>query len=49
MVEAVMLMGDLGKIRLSLRRAPFWKYFWAQHFVTRQHVFNVPWLTNREE
>ena len=23
------------------RRAPFWKYFWAQHFVTRQHVFNV--------
>eukprot|EP00438_Fugacium_kawagutii_P011766 Skav222940 [mRNA] locus=scaffold1489:503418:516491:- [translate_table: standard] len=22
-------------------RAPFWKYFWAQHFVTRQHVFNV--------
>merc|ERR1719195_485018 len=25
----------------NYRRAPFWKYFWAQHFVTRQHVFNV--------
>ena len=27
--------------RLNWRRAPFWKYFWAQHFVTRQHVFNA--------
>lgn len=25
----------------NYRRAPFWKYFWAQHFVTRQHVFNI--------
>merc|ERR1712232_656862 len=25
----------------NYRRAPFWKFFWAQHFVTRQHIFNV--------
>ncbi|CAK0805470.1 unnamed protein product [Prorocentrum cordatum] len=25
----------------NFRRASFWKYFWVQHFVTRQHVFNV--------
>eukprot|EP00747_Dinoflagellata_sp_TGD_P164125 gnl/TRDRNA2_/TRDRNA2_183614_c0_seq1.p2 gnl/TRDRNA2_/TRDRNA2_183614_c0~~gnl/TRDRNA2_/TRDRNA2_183614_c0_seq1.p2 ORF type:complete len:200 (+),score=39.60 gnl/TRDRNA2_/TRDRNA2_183614_c0_seq1:68-667(+) len=25
----------------NYRRASFWKFFWAQHFVTRQHVFNV--------
>merc|ERR1712226_217879 len=25
----------------NYRRASFWSYFWAQHFVTRQHVFNV--------
>ncbi|CAE8724140.1 unnamed protein product [Polarella glacialis] len=25
----------------NYRRAPFWKYFWVQHFVARQHVFNV--------
>merc|ERR1711862_778000 len=25
----------------NYRRAPFWKFFWAQHFVTRQHVFNI--------
>jgi hypothetical protein len=22
-------------------RAPFWKYFWVQNFVTRQHVFSL--------
>eukprot|EP00811_Abedinium_folium_P009939 NODE_19192_length_855_cov_4.177198.p2 GENE.NODE_19192_length_855_cov_4.177198~~NODE_19192_length_855_cov_4.177198.p2 ORF type:complete len:209 (-),score=51.61 NODE_19192_length_855_cov_4.177198:155-781(-) len=25
----------------NYRRAGFWKFFWVQHFVTRQHVFNV--------
>jgi len=25
----------------NFRRAPFWKYFWTQHFVTRQHIFNI--------
>eukprot|EP00397_Hematodinium_sp_SG-2012_P034171 GEMP01036610.1.p1 GENE.GEMP01036610.1~~GEMP01036610.1.p1 ORF type:complete len:194 (+),score=39.99 GEMP01036610.1:53-634(+) len=25
----------------NFRRAPFWSFFWVQHFVTRQHVFNV--------
>merc|ERR1711957_748272 len=25
----------------NYRRASFASYFWAQHFVTRQHVFNV--------
>jgi len=25
----------------NFRRASFWSYFWTQHFVTRQHVFNI--------
>mmetsp|Transcript_37585 Transcript_37585/g.82216 ORF Transcript_37585/g.82216 Transcript_37585/m.82216 type:complete len:192 (+) Transcript_37585:49-624(+) len=25
----------------NLRRAPFWKFFWTQNFVARQHVFSL--------